>query len=353
VTREPDSVTAVVLAYGDEVLLTRAVDALLASDGLEVDVVLVDNGCTTDAVDVLAARPGVTVLRPGWNTGFAMGCNLGAARAQGDLLAFINGDAIVTPQALRRLADVAVDPAVGLASASLRLYERPDIINSAGNPVHYSGLSWAGGYGDLADRHTEARDIASATGAAVMIRRNLFEELGGYCGLMFAYFEDTELSLRCWQRGLACRYVPDAVVLHRYEFARNPSKMYLLERNRLILLSTLFERRTLALLTPALLGLEVAMLALSAQQGWARQKIAGWWWLLRHVSALLGRRRLVQATRTRSDADLAWLLTGDIYPGAETGFTPPTFVRRGSRGFWALARWLLETRARPSAGHTQ
>jgi GT2 family glycosyltransferase len=345
---EPPTVTAIVLAYRDEELLTTAVDALLASEGVEVDVVLVDNGCTTDAVDVLASRPGVTVVRPGRNTGFADGCNLGAAHASGGLLAFINGDAVVSPQALRRLAAVAVDPGVGLASASLRLYERPDVINSAGNPVHYSGLSWAGGYGDLADRHTHAADVASATGAAVMIRRDLFDQLGGYCSLMFAYFEDTELSLRCWQRGLACRYVPEAVVLHRYEFARNPSKMYLLERNRLILLSTLFERRTLVVLTPALLGLEAAMLALATQQGWARQKLAGWWWLLRHARALMGRRRLVQATRTRSDADLAWLFTGDINPGVDTGFTPPQLVRRGSRSFWAVARWLLQRKREAS-----
>ena len=80
---------------------------------------------------------------------------------------------------------------------------------------------------------------------------------------MFAYLEDTELSLRCWQRGLKVMFVPDAVVLHDYEFSRNPSKLGLLERNRLIMLLTLYERHTLAVLAPALLAVEIATLALS------------------------------------------------------------------------------------------
>ena len=67
--------------------------------------VLVDNGCTTDAVDRLRDEPGVTVVSPGTNTGFAGGCNLGARHARGDVLAFINGDAVVRPDALRALAD--------------------------------------------------------------------------------------------------------------------------------------------------------------------------------------------------------------------------------------------------------
>jgi GT2 family glycosyltransferase len=331
----------VLLAYGDEPVLVEAVDAVLASRGVSVDVVLVDNGCTTDAVDVLSAREGVTVLRPGANTGFASGCNLGAAHARGEFVAFVNGDAVVAADALSRLADAANDPEVALASASLRLYDRPEIMNSAGNPVHFAGLSWAGGLGDPADQHAERRDVASVTGAAVAARRDVFEAMGGFCDLMFAYCEDAELSIRCWQRGLRCCYVPEAVVLHRYEFSRNPFKMYLLERNRLLLVLTLYEARTLLLLAPALLGLELSMFAVALRQGWARQKAAGWWWLLRHGSEVRLRRRQVQSARVRSDAELAHLFTGDFAPGGETGLAAPAALRRGSRAYWKIVSGLL------------
>jgi GT2 family glycosyltransferase len=281
------------------------------------------------------------VTRPGFNTGFARGCNLGAAEGSGTFIAFVNGDAVVTPDALRHLVEAVEDHSVGLASASLRLYDDPDRMNSAGNPVHFSGLSWAGGLGDPATDHDTPRDVTSVTGAAMVVRRVVFDELGRFNELMFAYCEDAELSLRSWQRGLRCRYVPEAVVLHRYEFSRNPRKMYLLERNRLLLLLTLYERRTLLVLSPALLALEAAVLAVALRQGWARQKLAGWWWLARHRHELLERRRTVQNMRSRRDEDLLHLLTGDFSPGRESGLTAPAIVRAGSRRYWQLAQRIL------------
>ena len=79
--------TAVVLAYGAEPLLRECVEAILASAGLETDVVLVDNGCTTDAVGALEGTPGLTILRPATNTGFAGGCNLGVGHTGAPLVA--------------------------------------------------------------------------------------------------------------------------------------------------------------------------------------------------------------------------------------------------------------------------
>jgi len=337
----PPTVTAVVLAYGPEPLLEECVTAVLASTGVRGDVVLVDNGCTTTAVDRLDGRPGVTVLRPGRNTGFAGGCNLGAAHATGDVVALVNGDAVVAPEALARLTAALDGPRVGLASGSLRLHDRPELMNSAGNPVHYLGISWAGGLGDAATDHALPAEVASATGAAVAVRREVWQRLGGFWEEMFAYCEDAELSLRCWQRGLRVVYVPDAVVLHRYEFSRNPLKMYLLERNRLLMLLTLYERRTLLLLGPALLGLELAVLLVALRQGWARQKVRGWWWLLRHGSDVRRRRAEVQAARTVPDRELARLLTAGFDPGADAGVSAPAALTAGSRAYWAVVRRLL------------
>ena len=170
---------------------------LLASARVDVDVVLVDNGCTTDAVDQLRATPGVTVVAPGRNTGFAGGCNLGARHARGDVLAFINGDAVVRPGALRALADALIDDAISLASASLRLYDQPHVMNSAGNPLHFAGLSWAGGLGEPAASHAVPRDVASATGAASAVRARAARGARRFrADEMFAYYEDAELSLR-------------------------------------------------------------------------------------------------------------------------------------------------------------
>lgn len=335
-------VSAIVLAYGPEPLLEDCVAAVLASEGVRTEVVLVDNGCLTGAVERLEDLPGVVVVRPGRNTGFAGGCNLGVQASSGDVVALVNGDAVVTPGALSALVAALEDPAVGMASGSLRLLEEPETMNSAGNPVHYLGFSWAGALGEPASEHAQPVDIASATGAAVALRREVWDDLGGFWEEMFAYCEDAELSLRCWQRGLTVRFVPEAEVRHRYEFSRNDLKFYLLERNRLLLVLTLLERRTLAVLAPALAALELVVLLMAWRDGWARQKIRGWGWLLRNRGLVRARRALVQESRLVSDADLLPRLFTDTFaPGGGSGMSAPRVLNLGSALYWRVAKGLL------------
>jgi GT2 family glycosyltransferase len=301
---ETPRVSAVVLAWQAEPFLRRGVEALLASEKVEVDVVLVDNGCTTDDVEVLERIPRVTVVRPGRNLGFAGGCNAGAAAATGEFLALVNGDAIVEPNTLARLVDEAARPGVGAVGGSLRLAEDPALLNSAGNPVHILGLSWVGRFRER-ETGTEPVDVTVATGACMVLRRDLWNALGGFDAEYFAYHEDAELSIRVWRRGLRVVYVPDAVAVHRYEFSRNAFKFYLIERNRLMFLATLWSGRALLLLVPALAGLELAMLLLATKQRWLKQKLRGYGWLLRNGGHLRRRRRLLRAERRV--ADRVWM----------------------------------------------
>jgi GT2 family glycosyltransferase len=303
------TVTAVVLAYGDQPYLLEVVDRLLASTGVDLEVVVVDNGCTSPDLTPLRNRPGVRLLEPGTNTGFTGGCNLGAAASDRPFLVFVNSDAVVEPEAVAELVRVAGRPDVGLASASLRLAEQPELLNSAGNPVHVLGLSWAGHLGEPAADHPDERPITSATGAAVAVRREVWDQLGGFTEEFFAYCEDADLSLRTWQLGLEVRYVPSAVVLHHYEFGRNTAKFYLLERNRLVMVLSLYQARTLLLLAPPLLAFEVAMCGVAAAGGWLPAKLRGYRWLLAHRRWLRAHHREVQARRRRSDRQLAGLLT--------------------------------------------
>ena len=257
-----------------------------------------------------------------------------------ELVALVNSDAVVAPGALACLAEALEDEEVGLATSSLRLHEHPELMNSAGNPIHYLGLSWAGAMGEPAREHAH-RAAWQCLRSCVAFRREVWDQLGGFWEEMFAYCEDAELSLRCWQSGRRVVYVPDAVVTHHYEFSRNPRKAYLLERNRLLLLLTLYERRTLWLLMPAMLGLEVVGLAVAMNQGWARDKARGWWWLLRHRRLVVARRRFAQSSRTCSDRSLARLLTPDFEPAAEVGVHAPWILTLVSRAYWSLVKRML------------
>ena len=334
-------VTVVVVAFGAEPLLPDCVRSILASTGIDVEIVLVDNGCTDGSVDAVRTLDGVHVIDPGRNLGFDEACNIGVAAGTGEFVALVNFDAVVDPHALARLGVVADDPTVGIATASLRLDDRPDLMNSAGNEIHFLGYSWCGGLNEPASEHTVPRDVASASGAAMLMRRELWERLGGFAPEYFMYYEDPELSLRCWRAGYRVVFVPDAVVVHRYEFGRNPEKMYLVERNRLVAMFTLLEPRTLALLLPVMVGVELAMLVLAFRQGWGPAKIRGWTWLVRHRRWMRARREELAAQRRVRDADIAPLLATRLTQGSMElpGFLRPFDALLAQ--YWKLVRRVL------------
>jgi len=336
-----EAVTVVMVAYGAEDWLERAVDAALASTGVEVDVVMVDNGCTDGGVERVSTRDRVSVVSPSENVGFAGGCNLGVQHARSEMIVLLNCDAIVEATALSALVRVARRNEVGIATASIRLANAPDSLNSAGNAVHFTGFSWSGCFNELASAHAEERDALAASGAAMAMRREVWDALAGFESLYFAYYEDADLSIRCWQRGWTVRYVPQAVVVHRYEFSRHDTKLYLAERNRLLLVLTCFSTRLLLLVAPALVAVELAMIATAFGQGWGTQKIAGWRWLWRHRSELAARRREVQAARTVDDHAVASQFAEHLDPG---NAPPPSWAQpfdRVLRVYWLAVRRLI------------
>ncbi len=332
--------SALLVAYGLEPEIGTCLRALLDSTGVQLEIIVVDNGDRSGVLDQFEGCPRVRILRPGRNLGFAAACNLAAANASGEFLVLVNPDAIVAVDAIAHLVRALERAEVGIATASVRLASASDTINSVGNPVHYLGLAWAGGFGEPAAWHQTPTEVASASGACCAITANLWRELEGFDPLYFAYHEDVDLSLRCWQRGRSVVFVPDAVVVHHYEFARNELKTYLLERNRLITVLTTYSGKTLLELAIPLAVLEVVMICHAGLDGWLGAKLRGYGWLLTHVRPLARRRRHVQSVRTRSDHDLAHLYAITFTPAnVTTGLGTALANRLSWVGGLAFRRW--------------
>jgi GT2 family glycosyltransferase len=296
--------SVVVVAYHSGDALGRLLASLAGAD----EVIVVDNGGDAEVPE------GVRLISPRKNLGYAAGCNAGAREATGDALVFLNPDTIVAPGALAELVQPLEDPAIGIVTARLRLLDRPELLNSAGNEVHVTGIGWSGLYGEPAERVAELRDVAFPTGAAMAIRRALFEELGGFTEELFMYQEDLILGWRVRLRGLRVVIAPGADVFHDYDFARHASKHYLLERNRLVFVLSAYSPRLLLLLAPVLVSTEAALLALALKEGWARDKLAGWGWLIRHARWLRRHRRETQRLRRVRDRELVAYLSPVLAP---------------------------------------
>ena len=335
------TVSVVIVAYDAGPILVRCLESLREGGVEALQVILVNNG--SEAPEIAAARElgFVEVVAPGRNAGFPGGCNLGARHAKGDVLVFLNPDTVVAEGAIRELARTLDDRSIGIAMARLRLLNEPETLNSAGNVVHVAGFAWAGQYGEPVERASELRDVPYASGAAMAIRADLFRELGGFAEELFLYQEDVELGWRVRLRGLRIVMNPRADVYHDYEYARNPRKQYFLERNRLVFVASAYPPRLLAVVSPVLVGTELAMLVVSLREGWLKEKAAGWGWCVRHGGWLLRRRRETQRLRRVRDRDLADILTPVLDPAMVAVPRAAKLLNPLVASYWSLARRLL------------
>lgn len=331
----------IVLGYGAEPLLLDCLrSARQQLDGEQDELILVDNGIAS-ALREAAGSLGVRLVGDGRNTGFAGGCTIAADTTSAETLVFLNSDAVLRDGAIEVLVRTLDDSHVGIVSGCLRLADRPELINSVGNPLQFLGFTWAGHCGEPADAHQRPGKVPVATGGLFAIRRATWEALEGFEPRYFAYHEDTDLSLRCWLSGREVHVAPASVADHDYQFSRNPRKLYLVERNRLITVICDFPTPLLLRILPAMVLLELPLFAMAVLAGWGRQKLAAWLWLLRHRRWLAERRRHIQRQVAVSPMTIVELLSAEIEPPM---VSPPPGMRLLNellRRYWRLVRTSL------------
>ena len=214
------SVSVIVVNLNGRELLVDCLDSLVGQNYPQdqVEVVLVDNGSSDDSVAfVRETYPHVRVIEAGRNLGFAGGSNLGARNATGDYLALINNDARADPRWLRALVEaLETRPAVACAASKILDWEGKTIdfvgpmMNLYGRAIQIDeGMPVTPGY------YEQPRDLLAPCGGAMMIRRDVFWQVGGFDETYFAYFEDLDLGWRLWLQGHQVLFVPQAIVHHR------------------------------------------------------------------------------------------------------------------------------------------
>jgi GT2 family glycosyltransferase/glycosyltransferase involved in cell wall biosynthesis len=180
------------------------------------EVIVVDD-CSSDATPKrLAQIEGVRVIRNEQNLGFVGSCNAGAQTAKGGFVLFLNNDTVVTAGWLEALLLCAAEePEAGLIGAKL-VY--PDgRLQEAGGIIFADGSGW--NYGRFDDpndsRYSFRREADYCSGAAILLRRDLFEQLGGFDARYApAYYEDTDLAFAVRAAGKKVIYEPRSVVVH-------------------------------------------------------------------------------------------------------------------------------------------
>jgi GT2 family glycosyltransferase len=331
------SVTAVIVSYAEPAATRAAAASLLAQSRPPDEILVVENHPDGAAVRALGGLP-VRILRPGRNLGFAQAVNLAASQARGEWLLLFNPDATAAPDCVERLLASGAPSDVAVVGSQVLL---PDgqRVNAGDNPVHITGLSWAGRYLEPREEGPD-RDTLVVSGAALMVRRDVFQALRGFPPGFFLYHEEVDLGWRANAAGWRVRYCPAATVRHDYSFAKGGEKWFWLERNRLWTVLTGYEARTLLVLAPLLLVTEVAIIVVALRNGWLVQKLRSYLALARWGPALLRWRRFVQGSRRVSDRALLGRFVGEIHTPVLDG-PLLTMVNPWLARYRRMALWLL------------
>src|SRR5262245_14856416 len=301
------SASIVIVNYNGGNAILDCLESVEKHTKRDVEVLVVDNASADGSPNSIRVRfPGVQLIEAGANLGFGAGNNLGVRHTRGEFVAFLNPDTVVTEGWLDVLIDVlerfggsnyseaagaqarslpymdstksqyqadglasegnrastsakqdSVERRVGMVTSKILMADDPDTINTCGNSVHLTGITLCRGLGEPRESMSRMENVSAASGAALAMGKDLFEEIGGFDEDMFLYMEDTDLSLRVRIAGYECLHVPSSIVLHSYLLKLTPMKVFYQERNRYLMLLKNLRWPTLFALLPALSCAEV------------------------------------------------------------------------------------------------
>lgn len=285
--------------------LPRCLDSV-RGQGVEAELLVVDNGSRDGSVEYLR-REGIAHVALPENVGFAAAVNLGVRRTEAGAILVLNADTALEPGCLDRLVEAlesdatlgGVQPrilqwegaetaATGGAVEGARLY-------SAGQALSRDGRAFELGMGEgQRPELLRRREVFGVCGAACLLRRELFEELGGYDETYFSFYEDVDLNVRARIAGWRFEHVPEAVVWHVGNAAWSEGferpgaeNARLVARNRL---ATQLKFAPLAA-APRIAAVEAGALARAARQRRFGATLRGKLEALRGLRALLRERR--------------------------------------------------------------
>ncbi len=229
------TVDVVVVCWNDREKIATALDSVFALDEVRDDpafanVVVSDNGSSDGSREFLKERYGdrVTVLENGANLGFAAACNRAFAATHAPYVFLLNPDAELKPHALAAIVAFAdAHPRCGIAGSRIYNYDGT-IQESCGEFDTWLGAflrssAWgewpvlrhfANGFALREWGHAGTRRVDIAIGAALLIRRKLFDEIGTFDERFFLYHEEVDFAKRAANAGWETWYVPASEAVH-------------------------------------------------------------------------------------------------------------------------------------------
>jgi len=236
VERRQPAVAVVIPTLAGSDALVECLEGLERQIWTDFETIVVDNSGAAKAEGLMPSSARVRVIANDRNVGFGAAINQGWRTSAAEFLAPINDDAVPDPAWLDQLvAAMKGNERVGMC-ASRVLLSGTGLVDSAGMLIAADASSKQRGHREAAAAYDQPAEVLLPSGSAALYRRAMLEQIGGFAEEFFLYCEDTDLGLRGRWAGWECRYVPGAVVEHRYSHSTGRAsalKAYYVERNRL------------------------------------------------------------------------------------------------------------------------
>lgn len=243
-------IAVIILNWNGHDLLNEYLPQVVATtDSAVADIIVADNGSTDNSVELLKTKfPEVKLLQFDTNHGFAQGYNLAIEQTQYKYTILLNSDVATAPGWITPLYEyMEANPNVGACQPKLLAYKQKDEFEYAGASggfIDRNGYPYCRGriFGTVEKDHGQYDDVISvfwATGAALMIRSQVYLTAGGLDKDFFAHMEEIDLCWRVLLMGYDIKVVPQSVAYHLGGGslpASNPRKTYLNFRNNLLML---------------------------------------------------------------------------------------------------------------------
>lgn len=213
-----EKVTVVIPNYNGIRFLEECLNALYLQeeDTPSFLVLVVDNGSSDGSLELLREKfPQTEVIPLSENTGFCHGVNVGIQHSRTPYVILLNNDTKVYPGFVKALYQ-AIEGKKDAFSVSARMlmWDKPELLDDAGDGYCVFGWAYSRGKGRPAAEYEKPCRVFSACGGAAIYRKEIFEKIGYFDELHFAYLEDLDIGYRANLYGYRNYYEPAAQVIH-------------------------------------------------------------------------------------------------------------------------------------------
>ncbi len=283
---------------------------------------IVDN-CSSEKSrnSIIKIAPGAKLIPSkgnGWGHGNNVGVKMAIKDNFSDFFFFVNMDTVFDKNFLIEAVKVANnDNKIGIVQSKILLHQKKSknqMLNSKGNNITYLGFSYCSGDGKKDDVSNIPQKIKTASGAGLLISKEAYLKVNGCDESYFMYQDDVELSFKVKMFGFKIFLAPKSVIYHKHKFEKSISMMYYMERNRIKFLLEFYKLRTLFLIFPAFIFMEVGMMPYVILNKWLLTKIKVYIFFLNpyNLSKIIKKRKFVQKNRVITDRKIVSDMVGII-----------------------------------------